>query len=83
MSVDQQTLQAMMKDPGSHFAAPREVLSSEDLSDEQKKAVLESWQVDEQELAKATEENMGASDRNCLAEVADALGSLDGEEKGD
>lgn len=77
MSVDQQTLQAMMKDPGKHFAVPREVLSHSDLSDDQKKAVLESWQVDEEELAKATEENMGASDSNCLAEVAEALSSLE------
>ena len=78
MSADEQTLHAIMKDPGGHFSAPKDVLSSKELSDDQKKAVLESWQVDEQELAKATEENMGGSDNNLLDEVTAALSSLIG-----
>lgn len=78
MSIDERILQAIMKDPGSHFFAPKDVLLSKELSVDQKKAVLESWQVDEQELAKATEENMGVSDNNLLDEVSAALSSLNG-----
>ena len=77
MTIDQQTLQAMIKDPAAHFDTPATVLSTSELGRDDKVAILESWLVDERELAKATEENMGDSDSNRLAEVTKALQSLD------
>ena len=81
MPVDSETLKAMLKDPSKHFARPQDVLSNTELDAEQKKAVLQSWLVDEQELARATDENMGASNSNSnnLAAVTDALETLDGQ----
>lgn len=76
MPIDNDTLSNMIKDPADHFAAPADVLASEQLSPEQKQAILESWKVDEQELATATEENMGGSDNNILADVVAALNEL-------
>lgn len=78
MPIDSETLKTMLKDPCEHFAKPADVLSNAELDAEQKRAVLESWLVDEQELVKATEENMGDSDSNKLAEVAAALATLKG-----
>jgi DNA-directed RNA polymerase subunit H (RpoH/RPB5) len=77
MAIDTEQLKKMLKDPADHFTSPSEVLTHSELSHEQKQSVLESWKVDEQELAKATEENMGRSDSNLLAEVVAALKELD------
>ncbi|MCI5108032.1 MAG: hypothetical protein MRY76_15105 [Pseudomonadales bacterium] len=77
MAIDTETLKKMLKDPADHFTSPAEVLTHSDLNHEQKQSILESWKVDEQELAKATEENMGRSDSNLLAEVSEALEKLD------
>lgn len=76
MSIDSDELKAMIKDPAEHFPNPEDVLNSTNLDEQQKRAVLESWLVDEQELAKATEENMGDSDSNKLDEVTAALDKL-------
>lgn len=76
MSIDKDTLNNMIKDPADHFATPSEVIASTDLSLEQMQAILESWKVDEQELATATGENMGRSDSNMLADVVAALEEL-------
>lgn len=76
MPVSEDLFKAMVKDPADHFDSPEKVLFNTDLDTEQKRRVLESWKVDEQELAKATEENMGASNSNSLAEVTSALSSL-------
>ncbi len=77
MAIDTEQLKKMVKDPADHFSSPTEVLAHSDLSQKQKQSILESWKVDEQELAKATEENMGRSDSNLLAEVTEALEKLD------
>lgn len=77
MPIDQQTLKTVIQNPAAHYDLPEQVLNAKDLSAEQKKAVLESWLVDEQELATATDENMGESDDNKLTLVAAALSELD------
>ncbi len=79
MAIDTEQLKKMVRDPADHFASPSQVLDHSDLSHEQKQAILESWKVDEQELAKATEENMGRSDSNLLPEVVAALEALGSE----
>lgn len=77
MSVDNDTLKSFLKDPADHFKLPAEVVDHPELDNQQKRDILESWRVDEQELAKATEENMGESDSNLLEQVTAALQALD------
>lgn len=73
MSVDKSTLDNFVKDPAAHFSDPEEVINHAELSDEEKRKILESWRVDEQELITATGENMGTEDSNILPRVVAAL----------
>ena len=50
-------------DPGSVFHAPEEVLSAEELSAEDKRAILVRWEADTEALLRATEEGMPPSDK--------------------
>lgn len=72
-------LKQAMDDPSSVFAAPADVVHSEDVSREQKIQILRRWEYEARTLEVAQDENMmgGASSR--LTEVLDALHSL-GEE---
>lgn len=76
MPTDSEQIKNLIKNPAKHFSTPADVLGHADLSNEDKRRILESWKVDEQELAKATEENMGQSDSNLLDEVVAALDSI-------
>jgi len=79
MQTDDEQIKQLITNPAEHFSNPAEVLNNAQLSNEDKRRILESWKVDEQELAKATEENMGDSDSNQLDKVVAALKSLAGE----
>lgn len=68
---------SIIKDPGKHFAEPRDVLSDRALSRKEKKRILESWALDAQLLAVAEEENMGGPDRPGLRDVKLALLELE------
>lgn len=76
MPTDNEQIKNFINNPADHFTTPADVLGHADLSTEDKQRILESWKVDEQELAKATEENMGQSDSNLLDEVVAALDSI-------
>ncbi len=76
MGVSAQQLKAFIADAADHFATPDEVLSHAQLSDDEKRKILESWKVEEEELMTATEENMGSSDSNVLSQVNKALQKL-------
>jgi hypothetical protein len=56
-------------DPGSVFRAPDEVLSAEELSTEDKRAILVRWEADTEALLRATEEGMPPSDKRSPAEL--------------
>ena len=71
------SIETIIKDPGKHFAAPRDVVSDRRLSVEEKRRILDSWAVDAQLLSVAEEENMGGSDRPGLRDVKLALLELD------
>ena len=60
-------------DPGSVFRAPDEVLSAEELSAEDKRAILVRWEADTEALLRATEEGMPPSDRRSPAELLRVL----------
>jgi hypothetical protein len=71
------SIEMIIKDPGKHFAAPRDVVSDRALTHEEKKRILDSWAVDAQLLAVAEEENMGGPGRPGLRDVKLALLELE------
>lgn len=82
MSVDEKTLKAYLHNAAEHFRDPQEVLNHSGLSRDDKRRILESWKVDEQELITATGENMGGEEsygeeHNMLSRVAGALQALE------
>ena len=62
-------IETIIKDPGKHFAAPRDVVTDQALTREEKRRILDSWALDAQLLAVAEEENMPGKDRPGLREV--------------
>ena len=60
-------------DPGSVFRAPDEVLSAEELSAEDKRAILVRWEADTEALLRATEEGMPPSNKRSPAELLRVL----------
>lgn len=66
---------------GNELATPKQLLDRDDLSLDQKVAMLREWELDLREQMVAEEENMPASEpmRVTLDEVLDALRSLGAE----
>ncbi len=62
--------------PSSHYSSPMEVAAASDLSDDQKKMVLDKWEEDARRLAVATEEGMSGGEPSRLAEVQEAKTKL-------
>jgi hypothetical protein len=60
-------------DPGSVFHAPEEVLGAEELSAEDKRAILVRWEADTEALLRATEEGMPPSNKRSPAELLRVL----------
>jgi hypothetical protein len=72
-------LQQALDDPSSCFAAPADVVRSNEVSRTQKIQILRRWEYEARLLEVAQEENMMGGTASRLAEVLDALHSL-GEE---
>lgn len=70
-------IETIIKDPGKHFAAPRDVVAAEGFTREEKRRILDSWALDAQLLAVAEEENMPGKDRPGLRDVKLALLELE------
>jgi hypothetical protein len=70
-------IETIIKDPGKHFRAPREVVSDRQFTRDEKRRILDSWALDAQLLSVAEEENMGGGDRPGLREVKLALLELE------
>jgi hypothetical protein len=58
--------------PADVFRRPADVLAASDLSDEDKKKILDQWEVDAQGLSRASDEGMGGGESSRLTEVEDA-----------
>lgn len=56
--MDQQSFEKLAADVSKHFASPEELLARQDLTREQKLALLRQWEYDLHLLQVATEENM-------------------------
>ena len=69
-------LKQALDDPSSVFAAPADVVRSEDVSREQKIQILRRWEYEARTLEVAQDENMMGGVVSRLAEVLDALHSL-------
>ncbi|HKK23311.1 MAG TPA: hypothetical protein VJ947_06455 [Pseudohaliea sp.] len=69
-------LEHALADPSSEFESPEAVLTREDLTQEQKKAILERWRQDAELLQQAEAENMAGGEPNLLDRVQQALARL-------
>jgi len=65
------------QNPAAMFDRPQDVLMANDLSRDEKRAILEQWKQDAIQLQKATEENMAGGEPSKIEEVVEALRTLD------
>jgi outer membrane lipoprotein SlyB len=70
-------LERALLDPTAVFRTPEDVLQRDDLSREQKAAVLRRWAYDARELEVAEDEGMRSGEPDLLDRVLQALGQLD------
>jgi hypothetical protein len=66
----------LIANPSAHFDLPGEIVTRPDLSDTQKKKILDAWEEDARRLAVATEEGMAGGEPSRIAEVAAAKAEL-------
>jgi hypothetical protein len=57
-NMDQQSFEKLIVDVSTHFSTPDQLLAAEDLTRDQKLALLKQWEYDLHLLQVATEENM-------------------------
>ena len=70
-------IETILKDPAKHFASPRDVVTAEGYTHDEKRRILDSWALDAQLLTVAEEENMAGNDRPGLRDVKLALLELE------
>ena len=78
MTKDSARVRAALLDPASVFGSPEEVERDATLSQEEKLAILGSWEEDAHELAVAEDESMGGGEPSRLEEVVAARARLTG-----
>jgi hypothetical protein len=66
-----------LDDPAAQFAEPADIVAADELSKEQKIALLRQWAYDEREIAVATEEGMPGNESPLLQRIVATLGELD------
>jgi CBS domain-containing protein len=81
MTKDSARVRAAILDPAAVFGSPEEVERDATLSQEEKLALLESWEEDAHELAVAEDESMGGGEPSRLEEVVAARARLTGAAK--
>ena len=72
-----------LRDPSSAFDEPKDVLSDDRLSRDQKIRLLEQWKYDAAELEVADDENMSGGEESMSRRVSLALSELVGAEAAD
>lgn len=63
--------------PSKVFSAPMDVIRTPALTDEEKRAILESWEQEARLLQTATAENMAGGEESRIEEVRKAIDMLD------
>ncbi|MEQ8196149.1 MAG: hypothetical protein RIB59_16830 [Rhodospirillales bacterium] len=66
----------ILRNPAREYGSPSDVLRDDDLSDNQKLQVLQSWEFDARELAVAEDENMTGGEDDKLFLVRQAMNAL-------
>lgn len=69
--------EAARKNPTNYFQHPDNILENQELTREQKIAILHQWEYDQRELEVAAEENMMGSEEDLLDSILRALRRLD------
>jgi hypothetical protein len=67
-----------LRDPAAVFPRPSAVLTAPDLSTEERRAILEQWELDARRLEASAGEGMGGGEQPLLTEVRAALRELSG-----
>jgi hypothetical protein len=62
--------------PASEFKRPNDVTASPDLSETDKKTILDQWEVDAQGLSRASDEGMSGGEPSRLSDVGNARRKL-------
>src|ERR1700753_3540966 len=75
--MERQVSDDMVAYPHRHFNNPVEVLQDNDLTNDEKRRILESWKLDAQRLAESTAENMSGGEESDRREVSKTLLQLD------
>jgi hypothetical protein len=70
----------LITNPTRHFDHPADVLNEPGLTKDEKRRILESWQLDAQRLAESTAENMSGGEETDLRDVSKVLVQLKGME---
>ncbi len=76
MTTKPLSLDEKIADPSGAYRSPEAVLADSNLSRDDKRRVLESWERDARELQVAEEENMGGGEPAMLGRVLEALASV-------
>ena len=72
-SSEKLDIEAAVRDPADHFAAPIDVVNDSRFTHDEKHRILESWALDARLRSQAEAENMPGKDRPQLQEVHLAL----------
>ncbi len=70
-------LQEAKQNPAAMFDGPQDVLAANDLSKDEKRAILEQWKTDAMQLQQASSENMSGGEPSRIEDVVEALKMLD------
>ncbi|MEJ0023888.1 MAG: hypothetical protein WDN76_11005 [Alphaproteobacteria bacterium] len=65
------------QNPAAMFDEPQDVLAANDLSKDEKRAILEQWKIDSMQLQQAADENMTGGEPSRIEDVVEALKTLD------
>lgn len=71
----------MLRDPASHYAKPQLVLEDTELTQDEKRLVLQEWEQDALGKARSDEENMHEDQPNMLSRIRRALSGLEDSDK--
>lgn len=77
LSTESGKLREAKQNPAAMFAKPQDVLTTNDLSHDEKRAILEQWKQDSMQLQQATAENMTGGEPSMIEDVVEALKALD------
>ncbi len=83
MSAAKLDLEAVLRDPGRHFAVPQDIVDAAGLDRATKLKLLEEWERDARALAVAEDEGLSGGKAPMLARIRHARRALAAEEPAD